>query len=308
MKKCTAVLVFILFLLTFVSDIYAGGSSATVKCETRYPIILAHGALVPSVNAFGGLYWGAIPDALEDAGATVYVLNHRTTGYSYDMATDMGRELAYLFAIHPGWKKVNIIGHSQGTLASRFLIANCNVPGKGRARDLVASLTCISGPHRGSEIADLLTGLKKLMPGVAKYVISAVNILERTIMLQGTADSRAALECLTTKYQREVFNPMTPNQSGVYYQSWAGRITRFDLFSSDMYDITGEAMKLMGAGPNDGMVSISSARWGNFRGELTGTWWSNGVNHGEEVGDDTTGFDIPGFYINVVKELKEKGF
>ena len=63
-------------------------------------------------------------------------------------------------------------------------------------------------------------------------------------------------------------------------------------------------------GDNDGLVSVSSARWGNFRGVEDAAWWSPGCDHLNIVGmffGITPGFDAPDFYIDIVSELKDRG-
>ena len=106
----------------------------------------------------------------------------------------------------------------------------------------------------------------------------------------------------------KVFNPNTPNMPGVYYQSWTGKLK----------SVTGEMMLapvwlLIKAieGDNDGLVPVESAKWGNFRGVLTGAWWSGGVSHWNIIGHIfgvTPGFDAPDFYVDIAAELKEWGF
>jgi triacylglycerol lipase len=47
-----------------------------------------------------------------------------------------------------GPQKVNLIGHSQGSLTARYAAA--------KRPDLVASVTSVAGPNHGSELADYL--------------------------------------------------------------------------------------------------------------------------------------------------------
>ncbi len=298
------------FLLSLM-PLYAGGSSA--KCATKYPIILVHGAGFKDENILGVNYWWRIPDALEDEGAEVYITNQDTFGSIADRAQQIAVELGQLFALNPGWGKVNLIAHSQGPLDCRYLTANCSIPGKGAARNYIASLTSISGVNQGSEIADLLwslhNGIPVLGPALADVISSAVNLFAEVFYYnEDDQNSMQTLYNLTTSYVKNVFNPLTPNVAGVYYQSWGGKIKYAGL---DLMSPLWVIMNLMGAGDNDGLVSIASARLGKWRGELTGAWWSNGVDHLEEVNQlfgITPGFDAPGFYVDVVSELKTMGY
>ena len=66
-------------------------------------------------------------------------------------------------------------------------------------------------------------------------------------------------------------------------------------------------------GANDGLVSITSAKWGNFRGVLDGGFWSflGGVNHLAEVGALTLvspGYDAPTHFVNMASDLKYRGY
>jgi len=114
---------------------------------------------------------------------------------------------------------------------------------------------------------------------------------------------------LTTNYMRNVFNPNTPNVRGIYYQSWAAEIKGI---TSD-FIITKPLNHLLKRyeGTNDALVSITSAKWGSFRGVKSGAWWSGGVSHFNMVDKPygiTPGFSAPDFFEDIVSELKDKGY
>src|SRR5207253_2216588 len=95
-----------------------------------------------------------------------------------------------------GAAKVNLIGHSQGALAARYAAAI--QPKK------VASVTSVSGPNHGSEIADYLR--KALIPDrLPEHVAGAVTHLfaEYLSLLGGNPplaqNAVAALNALTTE-------------------------------------------------------------------------------------------------------------
>lgn len=63
-------------------------------------------------------------------------------------------------------------------------------------------------------------------------------------------------------------------------------------------------------GENDGLVGEGSAKYGNFLG-LISTKGKRGVSHGDVIDlnrEDIVGYDVQEFYINLVKQLKERGF
>ncbi len=289
----------------------------TSPCKTKYAIVLVHGAFFKDENMLGINYWWGIPDALEDEGATVYVTNQDTFNGVAERAAEVANELGQLFALNPTWKKVNLIAHSQGPLDCRYLVSNLSIPGKGAAKNYVASITSISGTHRGSEVADALwalyTGIPYLGPAVGDLIGAAVDAFA-SVFYYNEEDQNCMklLYQLTSNYVKNTFNPATPNVTSpaIYYQSWAGKVKYIGLHADDL--IVGPLWALMvamGAGQNDCLVSVESAKWGTFRGVLDST--ADGVNHFNEINHFfglTPGWDAKDFYIDVVKELKKKGY
>jgi triacylglycerol lipase len=80
---------------------------------------------------------------------------------------------------------------------------------------------------------------------------------------------------LTRDYMKNTFNKQVQNVSGIYYQSWATQKTGLtaDIVMEPLWWIM-TALE----GPSDGVVSIESAKWGNFRGVQKGSWWAGGVS------------------------------
>lgn len=62
-------------------------------------------------------------------------------------------------------------------------------------------------------------------------------------------------------------------------------------------------------GDNDGLVSVESAKWGHFRGILS-PQKKRGISHGDMIDltrKNVPGFDVARLYVDIVRELKEKG-
>src|SRR5271157_996646 len=93
--------------------VFAGGSSST--CATKYPVVLAHG-MGAQAKILGFIdYWGDIPGALSDEGARVYVTSVNAMDATSSKGASFRQQILEILAI-TGAAKVNIIGHSHGTI------------------------------------------------------------------------------------------------------------------------------------------------------------------------------------------------
>ena len=276
--------------------------AATTKCATKYPIILAHGAGFES-NVLGIVdYWGKIPAAMRNNGANVFITNVSAMESKANKAAQWKPQFLEVLAV-TGASKVNVIGHSDGCLYTRYAISNL-----GLAK-YVASHTSMGGPHRGSSMADVImeigdaTKLTNVVGSALDMVLSFIN--------GGDAENAVTNGYeLTRPYMMDVFNPNTPDMSGIYYQSYTGKVT--NALGGGIVLATWAIMKPY-EGDNDGLVSVTSAQWGNFRGVLDGGFWSGfgGVNHFAEVGAlviVTPGYDAPTVFVNIAADLKNRGF
>jgi len=88
-----------------------------------------------------------------------------------------------------------------------------------------------------------------------------------TTVLLGMFDSPAYAN-LTTRYLTKIFNPRTPDDPRVRYLSVAGRTGPLNIW----HPLWLPKVVLDGANgtDNDGLVSVESARWGEFLGTLEG--------------------------------------
>jgi triacylglycerol lipase len=123
------------------------GGSATVTSnysQTKYPIIMAHG-LGGVISSVSSQYFYGINQDLTSNGASVFVTQVSSYDSSYVRGEQLLGEVKQILAI-TGAKKVNLIGHSQGVLDSRYVAAM--IPAS------IASLTGVGGPNLGSPVAD----------------------------------------------------------------------------------------------------------------------------------------------------------
>lgn len=280
------------------ATVFAGGSSSST-CATKYPVVLAHG-MGASAEILGIIdYWWGIESAVEGKGGNVYITSVNGMDTTANKAAAFKTQFLQILAVS-GKAKANVIGHSHGCLYTRYAISNLGLGAK------VATHTSIAGPHRGSSIANILVyGLPSSLLSVAGDVLDFVYAF-----VFGDTDPQTVANGydLCTDYMTGVFNPKTPNVSGIYYQSWAAKAKT--LCPNLMLNPTW--LVLLGMeGDNDGLVSVTSAKWGTFRGIQEAAWYSTGCDHLCIVGQMfglTPGFSAPDFFVSVVSDLKTKGY
>lgn len=284
---------------------------------TRFPIVLVHG--LSGTDRYANVidYWYGIAFDLESHGANVYVAN--LSGFQSDLGPNGRGEqlLAYVKQVlaATGTQKVNLIGHSQGGLSARYVAAV--------GPELVASVTTIGTPHRGSEFADYVVQvLAKDPTGLAEPLIGKfANLLGALFSsnFNRNQDTSAALAALTT-FGAAQFNALVPTaglgaagscETGAptetidgnthYLYSWAGsaiqptwsalglrgatdtsvsgRLDSANLLDPSTIALLGSGTIMINrdAGPNDGLVSVCSALFGNVLS--TGYHW----NHVDEI-------------------------
>jgi triacylglycerol lipase len=187
MKKLLAVSLLTLSIgLSFSQTSHA----ATTQSQTKNPIVL-----VPGIFAFDSIasidYWYKIPAALQSQGATVYVPKINAFDSSVKRGEALIAQLDNIRASSGGKiSKFNLMGHSQGGITVRYVM--------NTRPDLVASVTTMHTPHKGTPIADLVTGVAPAssLQGVAftafaNAVGDIVNLLSNN--KKSPADVRAML-------------------------------------------------------------------------------------------------------------------
>ena len=211
--------------------------------------MLAHGLLgFDELRLAGNLlpgiqYWRGIIDALRANGFEVISTTVPASGTIEERAAKLGADIA----AKANGKSVNIIAHSMGGLDARYMISRL------KPSDVtVLSLTTIATPHRGSSFADFcFNKLGGWTPSVYKS-------------LGSLGVSTGAFKQLTTRYMNEEFNPKTPDVKGVRYFSYGA--TAHPPFYSMFYEP--RVIVERAEGPNDGLVSVASSKWGTYKGTL----------------------------------------
>ncbi len=301
-------------------------SAADTTCQTKYPIILAHGMGFTPSSAYPNSFPGIV-EALRARGATVYCTVVEPIGATREKAEQFKAELLKIMATDPS-AKFNIIGHSHGGLYTRDAITNLGLS------PYVASLTTVDSPHRGSTLAGVMSAISSILPWLADVLVGLIPSMDDPEKL--TINTQQ----LSPGYMNNVFNPNTPNVGGVYYQSWSAQYNYINPFitTGNYLVLMAEAIVLLGLDPtsasgsiaalygalpylaaeiyllgggyNDGLVSVNSAKWGTYLGTQKGYWYTQGVNHLDVVNISPLGatFDVIGYWVKVVKDLKAKGY
>jgi len=175
--------------------------------------------------------------------------------------------------------RVDLVAHSMGGLDSRYLIHHLDPMHR------VRSLTTLATPHHGSPLA--------------RWSIERSNAFFRLMYKL----SAPAVYNLTPEFCTH-FNREISNRADVSYASYASARP-----ASDMPLMLRPWTRMIAAdsGDNDGMVSVTSAQWGTFRGTLQ-------ADHFELAGWSITWpnarkarpFRHAQFYLDLVHKLTEQ--
>ncbi len=262
-------------------------------CRTRYPLLMVHGVGFRDLRYFN--YWGRIPAELRRNGAVIYYGNQEAFGTIAYNGEDI-RKRIYEIMEETKAEKVNIIAHSKGGLDARYAISTLKMA------PYVASLTTMSTPHRGCRFVDYAC---RLPEGLYRFV---AGCFDRTFGKFGdrNPDFYTATRQFSTKASAE-FNKQTPDAPGVYYQSYASKMKY--PWSHLLLSVPWCMIRPL-EGDNDGLVSTYSAKWGEFKG-IFANQRMRGISHGDMIDlkrQDYKGFDVAEAYVQIVAELKEKGF
>lgn len=261
-------------------------------CATKYPILLVHGLGFRDWRYFN--YWGRIPKELIKNGAKIYYGNQEACASVAVNAEEIRRRVLEITE-ETGCGKVNIIAHSKGGLDSRYAIAKLGI------EDKVATLTTVGTPHRGSQITDLANRLPD------SFYRKVADFMDRRFKGFGdvSPDFYTACHQFNSGYA-EQFNKEVPDSDKVYYQSYASVMK--NALSFGLLSFTYLLLKKFGR--NDGLVTVESAKWGNFKGvyESKGV---RGISHGDTIDlarEDFKGYDPREEYVRIVSELKDMGY
>lgn len=255
--------------LTALLFMIVGFSHAGSYTDTRYPIVLVHGLSGFDTAALVVDYWYKIPRELTRDGAEVYVTISSAFNSSEERGEQVLAQVEEILAIS-GADKVNLIGHSQGGLDSRYVAAV--------APELIASLTTVGTPHQGSDFADWFRGQMgsgSLSEGLAVLLAETLGVIIGALSGEfgNPQDALGALLQLTSQGS-DTFNAKYPKGlpssscgegparlNNIRYYSWGGTSV-----NTNLLDITDPALfitSLAFGERNDGLVGKCSNHFGD---------------------------------------------
>jgi triacylglycerol lipase len=230
------------------------------------------------------------------------------------------------------YQRVNLVCWAVGGLDCRYLVSPAGMDGAAR----IASVTTIAAPHAGTNVADALLALP---PGEwTRWISAALAVEGGGSQSQREARVREILRGLTL--ERAAATSALPDPAGVLIQSWAGVSEPFgvdlpDLAATDracvdadgrvatppgdddvMTDLlwpvapfaaVAESAGVRRIDPADGLVAVSSTRYGRFRGCLPADHYDLVGGLADRGPDPVTGFDAARFYSALLFELAEAG-
>jgi triacylglycerol lipase len=264
-------------------------------CKTKYPILFVHGIFFRDFEKLN--YWGRIPDELVRNGATVYYGNHSSSLSVKDSAEELSKRIKEIVK-ETGCKRVNVIAHSKGGLDTRYAISNLGMD------KYIASLTMINTPNHGCLFADYLMNkapkkLKDRVAGGYNFTLKKLGDKEPDF-IAGVTD--------LTQPKTEELNKVMKNSTKVYYQAY-GSVLKHATSGRFPLNLTNNFVHKFD-GKNDGLVGIESFPIDkDFT--LIENKYRRGISHGDVIDlnrENIKGYDVREFYVQLVKDLKEKGY
>lgn len=264
-------------------------------CQTKYPLLLVHGVFFRDFKYRN--YWGRIPKELIKNGATCFYGNHSSTLSIEDSGRELANRIKEIIKEN-GIEKLNIIAHSKGGLDCRYAISECDI------EQYVASLTMVSTPNRGCEFADFLFSKdsKGIIDKIAKKYNSTLKHLG-----ESNPDFKKATSDLTSSYCNEL-NKKLKKSNKVFYQSIGTKLIKSSAARFPL-NMTAKFVKYFD-GDNDGLVGEKSFEYGD-KYIFVIPEGHRGISHGDIIDlnkENIDGFDVREFYVELVHDLKERGF
>ena len=223
------------------------------------PIILVHGIFMRDENE---TCWGRIPAWLREAGNAVY-MSHTAACLPVSANAEMLAERIAEVRDETGASKVHLIGFSQGGLESRRCAEN------PLCASSIASVTTICSPHGGSFMAE--NGFAMLPNSIIRGVSWAAD--QRACWMgDDRPDAYETFRTLSQSYESDVFASSDLGAKAVHYDKTPVS-ANVDVHKPycQSYALASRKPRIhcflrSAETPNDGLVSVRSAQWADYRG------------------------------------------
>lgn len=226
--------------------------SLNASAESRAPVIFVHGLGIVALPyekllPFGGEF--------QKKGFPFFVAQTPIAGTIEERARILTSEVHRLVPEGP----FHLVGHSMGGLDARLAVSKFGLG------ERCLSVTTLATPHRGSPVADLV------MSELGKGNSRVVDILNHIFL-----NSVDSAHDLTTTYLEGTFNHEVIDDPRVKYYSFGFYVPSpvvLNLAIPFMW-VTHAFIAHQGYPNNDGMVSLESAKWGEYLGSFVGDHYS----------------------------------
>ncbi|KYR00574.1 hypothetical protein DLAC_11526 [Tieghemostelium lacteum] len=210
----------------------------------KYPIVLCHGLFgFSEIGPF--VYFHNITSPLKAMGIHVEATTVHPTDSIANRANQLYQQILDVKKKY-NTDKVHVIAHSMGGLDARYAISKLDY---GQS---IMSLTTLSTPHRGSYISEWT----KL------YITDRIQV-ERILKLFSIPFR--AIDELAPKYIKEEFNTNVLDNENVQYYSYGAwcKQPKFRALGLSPLIFYFHSLLQEKEGPNDGLVSLASSKWGS---------------------------------------------
>jgi triacylglycerol lipase len=286
--------------LSFPAGVFAGPLDGTC-------IALVHGILGfdDTKGLAGGLvkYWGGLDGYLRSQGAKVLTPGSSAAN-SLPVRSAQIKSALDTWMPANGCSKVHLVGHSQGGLVVRYMVSNLSFASK------TATVSTVNSLHKGAPMANIV--LAVIPSWLQPFTNSALSLLAKLVYRDGRPQDVIAMgQSLTTTYVNS-FNTSSPNVSGIKYYSYGSKMAWADLIQHPIMALTHPITWAGGiyyglGGSNDGVVPLTSQKWGTWKGEPSSKWYATGIDHLQATNFEWSGqnyFDVNGWYLNIAKTAK----
>ena len=255
----------------------------------KYPIVLVHGVALKEKRHFRA--FGKIKEELTKCGYEVYIADTDAFGTVENNSLQL-KEYVEKILENTGAQKVNLIGHSKGGLDSKEMILSLGM------EDKVASLTTLCTPHKGSIIASKIWELP--MP-LKKLYAWCIDMFYKHVLGDKNPDSMTV--CRQLCYVDEGLETVGFSKR-IYCQSYSSTLkSGKDCF---LMGLPMRAYKHFTGNDNDGMVSVESAKFGEYKGNCLNTSLSH-LQIIDLLAKPKSRKNIYNFYISICKDLENMG-